>query len=64
MENQTEKKMENEMETEGILGVRELNLSFYIGETLLFTTYTHSGNLICVPSQQPRVVRIVGVGVT
>ena len=26
--------------------VKELNLSYYIGETLLFTIYTHYGNLI------------------
>ena len=48
MENQMEKKMENEMETGGILGFKELKLSYYIGETLLFTIYihTHYGNLI------------------
>ena len=46
MENQMEKKMENEMETGGIEGFRELKLSYYIGETLLFTIYTHYGNLI------------------
>ena len=26
--------------------VKELKLSYYIGETLLFTVYTHYGNLI------------------
>ena len=41
-----EKKMENEMETGGKKGVKELNSSYYIGETLLFTIYTHYGNLI------------------
>ena len=41
MENQMEKKMENEMETGGNIGIKELNLSYYIGETLFFTTYTH-----------------------
>ena len=41
-----EKKMENEMETGEIQGYKELNLSYYIGETLLFTIYTHYGNLI------------------
>ena len=46
MENQMDKKMENEMETGGILGFKELNLSCHIGETLLFTIYTHYGNLI------------------
>ena len=33
MENQMEKKMENEMETGGIWGFKELKLSYYIGET-------------------------------
>ena len=28
------------------LAVKELKLSYYIGETLLFTIYTHYGNLI------------------
>ena len=28
------------------VAVKELKLSYYIGETLLFTIYTHSGNLI------------------
>ena len=46
MENQMEKKMENEMETGGIEGFKEPKLSYYIGETLLFTIYTHYGNLI------------------
>ena len=46
MENQMEKKMENEMETGGIWGFKEFKLSYYIGETLLFTMYTHYGNLI------------------
>ena len=41
-----EKKMENEMEAGGILGIKELELSYYIGETLLFTICTHYGNLI------------------
>ena len=40
-----EKNMENEMETRGIQGCKELKLSYYIGETLLFTIYTHYGNL-------------------
>ena len=34
-----EKKMENEMGTGGIWGFKELKLSQYIGETLLFTIY-------------------------
>ena len=41
-----EKNMENKMETGGILGSKELKLIYYIGETLLFTIYTHYGNLI------------------
>ena len=41
-----EKKMENEMEAGGIEGFKERKLSFYIGETLLFTIYTHYGNSI------------------
>ena len=28
------------------VAVKELNLGYYIGETLLFTIYTHCGNLI------------------
>ena len=28
------------------VAVKELKLSYYIGETLLFTIYTHYGNLI------------------
>ena len=28
------------------VAVKELKLSYYIEETLLFTTYTHYGNLI------------------
>ena len=28
------------------VAVKELNLSYYIGETLLLTMYTHYGNLI------------------
>ena len=30
----------------GWVAVKELKLSYYIGETLLFTIYTHYGNLI------------------
>ena len=30
----------------GWIAVKELKLRYYIGETLLFTTYTHYGNLI------------------
>ena len=29
-----------------IVYVKELSLSYYIGETLLFAIYTHYGNLI------------------
>ena len=28
------------------VAVKELNLSYYVGETLLFTIYTHYGSLI------------------
>ena len=31
------------------VAVKELRLSYYIRETLLFTIYTHYGNLIQVP---------------
>ena len=31
------------------VAVKELKLSYYIGETLLLTIYTHYGNLISVP---------------
>ena len=31
------------------VAVKELKLSYYIGETLLFTIHTHYGNLIQVP---------------
>ena len=40
-----ERKMENEMEAGGILGFKEVKLSYYIGETLLFIIETHYGNL-------------------
>ena len=35
------------------VAVKELNLSYYIGGTLLFTIYTHYCNLSLVPQQQP-----------
>ena len=38
--------MDNEMETGGILGLKELNFSYYIGETLLFAISIHYGTLI------------------
>ena len=40
--------MEEEMETSDNywVAVKKLKLSYYIGETLLFTIYTHYGNLI------------------
>ena len=38
--------MENEMETRGIQAFKALNLSYYLGKTLLFTVCTHYGNLI------------------
>ena len=40
------KKMENEMKTRGMQGFKELSSSYYIGETILITVYTHYGNLI------------------
>ena len=36
-------------EPQNWVAVKELKLSYYIGETLLFTIYTHYGNLIYVP---------------
>ena len=45
--------MENDMETGGIKGVKELNSSYYIGEAVLSSKYTHDGNLNAVPVQQP-----------
>ena len=33
--------------------VMELNLSYCAGETILIIIYTHYGNLIPVPYQQP-----------
>ena len=46
MENHKGKKMENRMETEGVLGLRELNFSYSSGETLSISIYIHYGNLI------------------
>ena len=37
------------MGSQNWVAVKELKLSYCIGETLLFTTYTHYGNLIQVP---------------
>ena len=31
------------------VAVKELSLSYYLGETLVFATYTHDGDLIQVP---------------
>ena len=31
------------------VAVKELKFSYYIGETRLFTIYTHYGNLILIP---------------
>ena len=45
MENLIEKN-ENEMETRGISGFKELNLSYYIAGTLLIFKYTCYGDLI------------------
>ena len=38
--------MENEMETGVILRFKELNLDYYILETLLTTTHTHYANKV------------------
>ena len=35
------------------VAVKELKLSYYIGETLLFTIYTHYGNLIKFLNSNP-----------
>ena len=43
------------------VAVEELKLSYYIGETLLFTLYTHYGNLISVPYQQPSLGHKLGL---
>ena len=47
------------------LAVQELNLSYYVGETLLCTTYVYTyisiyiyGNLIEAPEQQPSCMTI------
>ena len=41
------------------VAVTELNLCYYSGETLIFTIYiykyTHDGNVIQIPEQQPSV---------
>ena len=39
-----EKTSEHEMESGGILGSKELSLSYYIGESLLTTIYTYRVN--------------------
>ena len=36
-----ENEMEIEMETGGIYGLKEVNLSYYVGDTLLFAIHTH-----------------------
>ena len=41
-----EKNMGNEMEPVEILGFKELKLSYYLGETILITVYTHSGKIV------------------
>ena len=47
-----EHKMENDMETWGKLGLKELYLSCYIGEALLSIKYTHYGNLLSLTATQ------------
>ena len=42
IQNQMEQNMENEMETVGIQGFKELNLSYYIGEVPLITVYIYT----------------------
>ena len=37
------------------VAVKELKLSYYIGETLLFTIYTHYGNWICKLKSLPQI---------
>ena len=46
MENQMEKKKRIKWKLVEYCNFKELNCSYYIGETVLFTIYTHSGNLI------------------
>ena len=41
-----EKNMENVIESGGLLGFKELSLSYYMGETTVFTTHSDNGNLI------------------
>ena len=41
--------MESEMQTEGIYGFKELNLSYFIAKTILFTIYTHYDNFLLLP---------------
>ena len=38
--------MENEMETGGEMGIKELKLRYYIGETLLFTIYIYTHYMV------------------
>ena len=42
MKNEGEHNMENEMETRGTWGFTELNLSYYIGESIFITMHTHN----------------------
>ena len=41
-----DKKMENEMETGVIQGLKEPNLSYYIWEALLLTIYIHIPSMV------------------
>ena len=34
--------------------VKEFNLSYYIGEATLITSYTHYGNLVQFPNSNPQ----------
>ena len=42
--------------TKNWVAVKELNLSYYIGETLLFTIYTHYGNFLSSLTATQKIV--------
>ena len=46
-----EETLENDFNTGGIL--KECNLSYYIGETISFTIYTHCANLLLTLNINP-----------
>ena len=43
------RQLEEDLTNNNWVAVKELELSYYIGETLLFTIYTHYGNLALNP---------------